>query len=90
MYEYCSEGNLASYIKIYKQKISEEKAASLIKQILEAVDYLHDQRIIHRDIKPENILLTFDVAKLSDFGSSCKNEDSKGSKSGTLEYLSPE
>jgi serine/threonine protein kinase len=27
-------------------------------EIIEAVEYLHDQNIIHRDLKPENVLIT--------------------------------
>ena len=30
---------------------SEKDASALIKQIIEAVDYMHKQRVIHRDLK---------------------------------------
>lgn len=34
--------------------LSERKAAGVIKSLLEAVAYLHDNGVVHRDIKPEN------------------------------------
>jgi len=50
----------------------EEKVVLVMKQLLEAVVYLHEIGIIHRDIKLENILLgqkgDFSTIKLSDFG----------------------
>jgi serine/threonine protein kinase len=41
-------------------------------QLLSAVGYCHDSKVIHRDLKPENILLldkgnSFDI-KVADFG----------------------
>ena len=37
---------------------SEADAAKIMKQILNAVNYLHSKFIVHRDLKPENIMLT--------------------------------
>lgn len=38
--------------------IKDFDAASIMQQILIALDYLHDSNIVHRDLKPENILMT--------------------------------
>lgn len=41
------------------------------KQILEGVNYLHNEGVIHRDIKAANILVDHDgTIKLTDFGTS--------------------
>ena len=41
------------------KRFEEIVAAKYIKQVLEAVLYLHSINVIHRDIKPENILISF-------------------------------
>ena len=50
----------------------ERSAARIIKSLLEAVAYLHDNGIVHRDVKPENILFESQEEdspiKLLDFG----------------------
>jgi serine/threonine protein kinase len=66
-----------------------------VKQIADALQYVHDQKLIHRDIKPENILLgNNNEVLLSDFGIAAIAH-STGSLytkdgSGTIYYMSPE
>lgn len=44
---------------VRRRHYSEGSARKLIVQILQALEYLHDEKgVIHRDIKPENILVT--------------------------------
>ncbi|CAK0790331.1 unnamed protein product [Prorocentrum cordatum] len=74
--------------------LPEPQAASIFRDVAEALHFLHGSGVIHRDLKPENILLCEGgVAKLADFG--WCNQLAKGSAGrstfcGTREYLSPE
>lgn len=76
--------------------LPEHKAAKIIKSLLEAVAYLHDNGIVHRDIKPENILFEDeqeDDIKLIDFGLSRRHEKGDALMNGyvgTAYYVSPE
>jgi serine/threonine protein kinase len=68
---------------------------TIIRQVLEALSYLHKNRILHGDIKPENIVITEDKqheieTKLLDFGLAMSLGDERKLMSGTLRYLAPE
>ena len=59
--EYCNGGDLKNFIKKYG-KLREPMAREIIKQSLEALQYLHNEkRIIHRDIKTSNIMMSWDL-----------------------------
>lgn len=79
---------------------SEKNAASVMRDLLEAVHCLHENDIVHRDIKPENVLAmnkTWPLkVKLADFGlADFVLENSFGEKStcgmyGTPFFVAPE
>ncbi|KAM9328137.1 calcium/calmodulin-dependent protein kinase type 1D isoform 1-T1 [Pholidichthys leucotaenia] len=75
---------------------TEKDASTLIRQVLDAVNYLHKMGIVHRDLKPENLLYfnAQDESKImiSDFGLS-KMEgsgDVMSTACGTPGYVAPE
>ena len=62
--EYCNGGSLVKALKYYLTKynkpVPENIVKYFIKNILTAVIYLNNKKIIHRDIKSDNILLHYD------------------------------
>jgi len=67
--EYISGGELFDQI-VSRGSYGEKDARKIVKQILNGIEYLHDQGIAHRDLKPENLLCSVhdDRVVVSDFG----------------------
>lgn len=100
--ELCTGGELFDRIIAKTQSpeghFSERDAANLIRCILDAIAYCHDEKqIVHRDLKPENFLFASKAddapVKIIDFGLS-RHELDPGSmmktKVGTPYYVAPE
>ncbi|KAF1371856.1 hypothetical protein PFLUV_G00273700 [Perca fluviatilis] len=92
--EYCT-GKELLYSLIDRFRYSEDDVAGYLVQILQAVEYLHNRRVLHLDLRPDNVMVTnLNAIKIVDFGSaqsfnplSLKHQDSGA---GTLEYMAPE
>jgi serine/threonine protein kinase len=55
--------------KLPDKRFSEEDVRLIADQVLQALEYAHNQNILHRDLKPSNIVLTTEKkVKLIDFG----------------------
>ncbi|XP_075232862.1 uncharacterized protein LOC142331083 isoform X2 [Lycorma delicatula] len=66
--EYASQGEIFDYIARHG-RMSESAARRKFWQILSAVEYCHNHRVVHRDLKAENLLLDGNMnIKIADFG----------------------
>jgi serine/threonine protein kinase len=66
--EYLDFGSLTDIVTKF-EGLYEENIATLSKEILSGIGYLHKNKIIHRDIKSDNVLIGLDgTIKLGDFG----------------------
>jgi len=88
------------YKIVEKGNYSEKDAANIVAQMINGVDYLHDQGIAHRDLKPENLLCSgeddpeyrpFRVV-IADFGLSkiFDSGEALETSCGTPDYVAPE
>ena len=71
--EYLKGYDLSKIITLKQYNSYDEKdICEIICQLLNALNFIHNQNIIHRDIKPENILFAnkkdYSTLKLVDFG----------------------
>ncbi|EAR97534.2 Serine/Threonine kinase domain protein (macronuclear) [Tetrahymena thermophila SB210] len=93
--EYVSSLSLRHFLKSKpNHRLPESEAKTIFRQILNAVNYCHQNDVIHRDLKLENILISEETneIKLIDFGFSIQapNDKKLNMFCGTASYMSPE
>ncbi|GMF24546.1 unnamed protein product [Phytophthora fragariaefolia] len=97
--EMCTGGELYDRV-VQRGKYSERDAASIMQQLMSALQALHAHNILHLDIKPENVLFSSkdpdSKILLTDFGlarmiNGKQNPLEQGkSMAGTIGYMAPE
>ncbi len=92
--DYAPNGSLRQMFPPGKP-IAPALLALSVRQVAEALQYAHDQRLIHRDVKPENMLLgRNNEVLLTDFGiatvSQTSSQQSTQAIAGTAAYMAPE
>lgn len=76
--EMCAAGSISDIMRINERCLTENQISVVLKQVLQALVYLHGMNKIHRDVKAGNILLTPEGdCKLADFGVSTETTTKK-------------
>lgn len=90
-YDYCKYGDFFEILYTKNIQLSEKMIRTYYRQLLEAVEYLHSNKIIHHDIKLENIFLDeMFRLRLGDFDTSHIEGTEPLIPEGTKNYAAPE
>lgn len=94
--EYLEGGELFAKVGASNYDLTEEKCKHFVVEMLKAVNYIHERRIIHLDLKPQNIMMKnrrdeFKI-KLIDFGLAKRLDHGRVKTGfvGTVGFMAPE
>jgi serine/threonine protein kinase len=93
--EYVDGETLAAFVDRQPgSRLTLDDALPLFTQALNALAYVHGEKIVHRDVKPSNFLIASGHLKLADFGIALLTESPRITASlqllGSPPYMSPE
>lgn len=104
--ELCNCGTLKQFTdlsegKARRKQLSEEEIQRIAYEMLRALKYLKQNRVLHRDLKPENVFLKHEsvadlatvTIKLGDFGLAIQlqhDDERRRTVCGTPNYFPPE
>ncbi len=87
--DYIDGQSLHSMMKT-QSRLPEQTAVRYIRQVADALAYVHSQNRLHLDVKPGNIMIdSSDNAILIDFGTSKQYDEEKGENTSTLVGRTP-
>ena len=89
--EYIDGETLAQRLDKHPEYFSKQNTDKLLRQLLDALCYLHAHQVLHLDLKPDNILLTHinDDVKLIDLGC-CHTDTFADTQGHTYAFAAPE
>lgn len=92
--DYAPNGNMRQRYQ-RGQQVPLATVVAYVKQVADALQYAHNEKIIHRDIKPENMLIgRHNEILLSDFGIAVVAQSTRAElmqdMTGTIAYMAPE
>jgi serine/threonine protein kinase len=111
VYDFGQEGDLAFIVMEFidgkelkdyldkEERFDLKRIYAIMTQLLDALNFAHEAKIIHRDVKPANLMITSTgQAKLADFGvarfTEPEGDQAEATRAGTIigtpSYMSPE
>ena len=94
--EYLSGGDLGNHLQVKNFQFTEKRAAEIMFQIANGLNYLHSYGVLHRDLKPDNCMISDNTdnatIKIMDFGLSkvLAPHERVNDGFGTLSFVAPE
>ncbi|KFY80842.1 hypothetical protein V499_00356 [Pseudogymnoascus sp. VKM F-103] len=92
--EYCGGGSISTLMRPTPKGLRERYIIPILREVAEAVYWVHQAGIIHRDLKCANVLITEEGGvQLCDFGVAGMMETSLDKRStfiGTINWMAPE
>jgi len=89
--EYAPHGDFFDFVMNYSSQIDEKLARTYFRQVIEGLEYLHNNGVSHMDLKLENMLMGENYnLKIADFDLSYIDGDSKVLSKGTKFYRAPD
>eukprot|EP01134_Creolimax_fragrantissima_P000257 CFRG0257T1 len=92
--EYCGGGSIDDIYEQLEAPLDEPQIRECCFQVLQGLQYMHENKMVHRDIKAGNVLLTNSgEVKLADFGVSAMNIKTNQARDtfiGTPYWMAPE
>lgn len=93
VFELLNGGELFQRISQFNH-FTELLARSYFRQLVNAVEFIHNQNIVHRDLKPENVMFVDhkedSLLKIVDFGFARRRTSEETPPCFTLDYAAPE
>ena len=95
--EFCENKTLRDLIKNKELNKDLKLIKTLLRQMIDALEFIHSKNVTHRDLKPDNVFLTSrNMVKIGDFGLAASGVTKPGEKQsysgivGTHLYMAPE
>lgn len=89
--EFAPHGDFFDFLTNHRAEMDEKLTRTYFRQLIDGLEYLHENGVAHLDLKPENLLLGADFnLKIADFDLSHVDGDARIMSRGTRYYRGPE